>query len=105
MIKRRRDGFTPVGSYLLPFGGVISIYLCVDVGLCPSPALSSACHLPIICVSSACYLFLSSACHQAVDAVFVGNVIQSSTDACYLARHVGLRAGAPQKAPALTINR
>jgi acetyl-CoA acyltransferase 2 len=40
-----------------------------------------------------------------VDGVFVGNVIQSSNDACYLARHVGLKAGAPQKTPALTINR
>ncbi|MEQ8280190.1 MAG: thiolase family protein [Deltaproteobacteria bacterium] len=40
-----------------------------------------------------------------VDAVYFGNVIQSSKDAAYLARHVGLGAGAPVKAPALTLNR
>lgn len=40
-----------------------------------------------------------------VDSVFVGNVIQSSADAAYLARHVGLRSGVPQSSPALTINR
>lgn len=41
----------------------------------------------------------------AIDSVFVGNVIQSSPDAAYLARHVGLKAGVPQAAPSLTINR
>jgi len=40
-----------------------------------------------------------------VDSVFVGNVIQSSPDAAYLARHVGLKTGCPIAAPALTINR
>jgi acetyl-CoA acyltransferase 2 len=40
-----------------------------------------------------------------VDHVFAGNVIQSSADAAYLARHVGLRAGLPIETPALTINR
>ena len=40
-----------------------------------------------------------------VNAVFAGNVIQSSTDACYLSRHVGLKSGVPQHVPALTINR
>ncbi len=37
--------------------------------------------------------------------VIVGNVIQTSADAIYLARHVGLRAGLPQKVPAVTVNR
>lgn len=37
--------------------------------------------------------------------VFVGNVIQSSKDAAYLARHVGLRCEIPLEVPALTINR
>ena len=41
----------------------------------------------------------------AIDAVFFGNVIQSSPDAAYLARHVGLAAGCPVAAPALTVNR
>ncbi len=40
-----------------------------------------------------------------IDAVFIGNVIQSSSDAIYLARHVALKAGVPIEAPALTVNR
>jgi acetyl-CoA acetyltransferase family protein len=40
-----------------------------------------------------------------VDQVIVGNAQQTSADAIYLARHVGLRAGVPQTAPALTLNR
>ena len=40
-----------------------------------------------------------------IGAVFVGNVIQSSQDAVYMARHVGLKAGAPIEAPAVTVNR
>lgn len=41
----------------------------------------------------------------AVDAVYFGNVIQSSKDAAYLARHVGLEAGVGVEVPALTVNR
>jgi acetyl-CoA acetyltransferase family protein len=37
--------------------------------------------------------------------VIVGNVLQTSSDAIYLARHVGLRAGVPQETPAVTVNR
>ena len=37
--------------------------------------------------------------------VVVGNVVQTSPDAIYLARHVGLRAGVPVGVPALTVNR
>mmetsp|Transcript_23940 Transcript_23940/g.51698 ORF Transcript_23940/g.51698 Transcript_23940/m.51698 type:complete len:396 (-) Transcript_23940:296-1483(-) len=40
-----------------------------------------------------------------IDAVYFGNVIQSSSDAAYLARHVGLKCGVPVSVPALTINR
>jgi len=40
-----------------------------------------------------------------VDGVYIGNVVQSSSDAAYLARHVGLRSQVPQEVPALTINR
>ncbi len=40
-----------------------------------------------------------------IDEVVFGNVIQSSADAIYLARHVGLRAGVPVGVPALTLNR
>ena len=37
--------------------------------------------------------------------VIFGNALQTSGDAIYLARHVGLRAGIPEEAPALTLNR
>jgi len=40
-----------------------------------------------------------------VDHVIYGNVLQTSNDALYLARHVGLRANVPQRVPALTLNR
>jgi acetyl-CoA acetyltransferase family protein len=40
-----------------------------------------------------------------VDHVMFGNVIQTSADAIYLARHVALRAGCPEETPALTVNR
>lgn len=40
-----------------------------------------------------------------VDHVVMGNVIQSSQNAIYGARHVGLRAGLPIETPALTVNR
>jgi len=40
-----------------------------------------------------------------VDHVVFGNVIQSSKDAAYLSRHVGLRIGLPIQTPALTLNR
>jgi acetyl-CoA acetyltransferase len=43
--------------------------------------------------------------HAAVDHVVFGNVLQTSADAPYLARHVGLRAGLPAETPALTVNR
>lgn len=37
--------------------------------------------------------------------VIVGNVMQTSADAIYCARHVGLKAGLPVEVPALTVNR
>jgi acetyl-CoA acyltransferase 2 len=40
-----------------------------------------------------------------IDNVVFGNVVQTSADAIYLARHVGLRSGVPQHVPALTVNR
>ncbi|VFV30580.1 3-ketoacyl-mitochondrial [Lynx pardinus] len=42
---------------------------------------------------------------ETIDSVVVGNVFQSSSDAAYMARHVGLRVGVPQETPALTVNR
>src|ERR671921_2903777 len=40
-----------------------------------------------------------------VDHVVYGNVLQTSADAVYGARHVGLKAGLPIEVPALTVNR
>ncbi len=42
---------------------------------------------------------------DAVDHVVFGNVAQTSSDAVYGARHVGLKAGVPIEKPALTVNR
>jgi len=42
---------------------------------------------------------------EAIDHVVFGNVLQTSSDAVYGARHVGLKAGVPVQVPALTVNR
>jgi acetyl-CoA acetyltransferase family protein len=42
---------------------------------------------------------------EAIDHVVFGNVLQTSADAVYGARHVGLKAGVPVEVPALTVNR
>jgi acetyl-CoA C-acetyltransferase len=40
-----------------------------------------------------------------IDQVIFGNVLQTSGDAVYFARHIGLKAKVPKESPALTINR
>ena len=40
-----------------------------------------------------------------IDHVVMGNAMQTSGDAIYGARHVGLKAGIPREVPALTVNR
>jgi acetyl-CoA acyltransferase 2 len=40
-----------------------------------------------------------------IEHVIFGNVLQTSADAAYLARHIALKAGVPQAVPALTVNR
>jgi acetyl-CoA acyltransferase 2 len=47
----------------------------------------------------------SSIAPDAVDHVVFGNVLQTSSDAVYGARHVALKAGLPVTVPALTVNR
>jgi acetyl-CoA acetyltransferase family protein len=42
---------------------------------------------------------------ETIDHVVFGNVLQTSADAVYGARHVGLKAGIPIEVPALTVNR
>lgn len=40
-----------------------------------------------------------------VNHVVFGNVLQTSADAIYMARHIGLKSGVPVAVPALTVNR
>src|SRR2546428_2354381 len=40
-----------------------------------------------------------------IDHVIFGNVLQTTGDAIYFARHVGLKSGVPKEVPALTVNR
>ncbi len=47
----------------------------------------------------------SGAAAEEFDHVIFGNVMQTSADALYGARHVGLKAGLPIEAPAVTVNR
>jgi acetyl-CoA acyltransferase 2 len=42
---------------------------------------------------------------EEIDHVIFGNAQQTSADAIYLARHIGLQVGVPASAPALTVNR
>src|SRR5258706_13557586 len=39
-----------------------------------------------------------------IDHVIFGNVLQTSGDAVYLARHIGLKSGVPKEVPALALN-
>lgn len=56
-------------------------------------------------VSSKAALTQAGVNPEDVDHVIFGNVLQTSPDAIYLARHVGLKAGLPERVPALTVNR
>src|SRR5580698_1776178 len=47
----------------------------------------------------------SGAAAEEFDHAIFGNVMQTSADALYGARHVGLKAGLPIEAPAVTVNR
>jgi len=42
---------------------------------------------------------------SAIDHVVFGNALQTSADAIYMARHIGLQAGLPLETPAVTVNR
>lgn len=42
---------------------------------------------------------------EEIDMTFIGNVIHSTKDASYLARHIALKSGVPLESPALTVNR
>jgi acetyl-CoA acetyltransferase family protein len=63
----------------------------------------SAIDLAVIAAKEA--LSRSGFAAEEMDHVIVGNALQTSGDAIYGARHVGLKAGVPNKVPALTVNR
>ena len=76
---------TPFGS----FGGTLKDFSANDLGVFAAQgALKAAGVKP-----------------DQVDHVIFGNVAQTSEDAPYLARHVGLQAGVPIAVPAYTVNR
>ncbi|KAA3616238.1 MAG: acetyl-CoA C-acetyltransferase [Calditrichaeota bacterium] len=63
----------------------------------------TATELGVIATKSA--IAKSGAAASQVDHVIFGNVVQSSKDAIYLSRHIGLHSGCPVDVPALTVNR
>lgn len=76
---------TPFGS----FGGSLKNFSATDLGVIASRAALESAGVPA----------------DAIDHVIFGNALQTSADAIYLARHVGLRSGVPEERPALTLNR
>jgi|SRR5579871_4746756 len=76
---------TPFGAFL----GSLSRYTATDLGvLCAQACLRSSAIAP-----------------ELIGHVIFGNVLQTSKDAIYLARHIGLRAGILAAIPAVTVNR
>ncbi|MGH3995438.1 MAG: beta-ketoacyl synthase N-terminal-like domain-containing protein, partial [Pseudonocardiaceae bacterium] len=71
------------------FGGTLKDHTATDLGA----------------VSAKEALARSGVAPAAVDHVVFGNVAQTSSDAAYLARHIGLRAGLAIETPAVTVNR
>ena len=76
---------TPFGT----FGGSLKDFTATDLGVLSADAALDAAGVDPADVGH----------------VFYGNALQTSADAIYLARHVGLRAGVPEEAGALTVNR
>src|SRR5919198_3538933 len=64
---------------------------------------TSATDLAIVAAKAA--LERSKVDPKQIDHVIFGNVMQTSGDAVYLARHIGLKSGVPIETPALTVNR
>ena len=76
---------TPFGT----FGGSLRDFSATDLGVLSAQAALEAAEIE----------------PAQVGHVFYGNALQTAADAIYLARHIGLRAGVPQQAGALTVNR
>ncbi len=71
------------------FGGSLRDLTATDLGTAAATAALARSGLPL----------------PLVDQVIVGNVMQTSADAIYCARHIGLRAGLAIEVPAVTVNR
>lgn len=71
------------------FGGTLKDLSATDLGVHAAQAALARAGIPA----------------SAVDHVVVGNALQTSADAIYLARHVALRAGCRVETPAVTVNR
>jgi acetyl-CoA acyltransferase 2 len=76
---------TPFGT----FGGSLKDLSATDLGVLVARAAISQAGVP----------------REDFDHVVFGNVMQTSSDAIYLARHIGLKAGLPPRVPALVVNR
>lgn len=76
---------TPFGS----FGGSLKDVSATELGV----------------VASQAAIHRSKVAAEQIDNVFVGNVIHTSRNASYLARHIALRTGVPIESPALSLNR
>ncbi len=76
---------TPFGTYC----GSLKDHSAIDLGVVASQGALQRAGVPA----------------QDVDQVIFGNVAQSSADAIYLARHIGLKTGCEIDTPALTVNR
>ncbi len=76
---------TPFGN----FGGALRDVSAIDLGVVASKAALKRSHVD----------------PSKIDAIVFGNVIQTSADAIYGARHVGLKTGCPIDTPALIVNR
>lgn len=71
------------------FGGTLKDHSATDLGVIAAQAAIQRSGVPT----------------SAFDHVIFGNTLQTSPDAIYLSRHVGLRAGLPTETPAVTVNR
>jgi acetyl-CoA acyltransferase 2 len=76
---------TPFGT----FGGTLKDLSATDLGVTAATAAIERAGIPA----------------DAVQHTVFGNALQTSNDAIYLARHVGLRSNVPQEVPAITLNR
>ena len=71
----------------------------------PGGALASVSAIDLGALAAKAALERGGVDSQAIDHVVMGNALQTSADALYGARHVGLKAGIPRTVPALTVNR